>query len=70
MNSIRGSLIICGAIILAAILIAYHPFQKTQPHFELVVRDSGLLLQFEPATGQVWVWEKKDGQWVKLSKPQ
>lgn len=69
MNTLRGNLIIAGAILLAGLLIAYHPFQKPQNHFEFLIQD-GALLQFEPSTGQVWVWNKDEQKWRKFPKPQ
>ena len=68
MTSLRGYLIIAGAILLAGMLIAYHPYQNPQTHLQLIDRDD-YLIQFDPTTGQVWVWEKATG-WHKLPKPQ
>jgi hypothetical protein len=69
MNSLRGHIIIAGAILLAGILIAYQPFQKPQPHLQCLISGTQIL-QFDSTTGQVWGWNFEAHKWVKLPKPE
>lgn len=72
MKPLIGNLIVAVAILIAGLLIAYHPFQKTrprtQPHFQFSVHGA-TLFQFDPSTGRVWMLSTKPLQWVMLPIP-
>ena len=53
---------------MAGILIAYHPFQKPQPHYQLIVSGSHLLLS-DSTTGQVWLLNPAKREWTRLELP-